>query len=151
MNLLRILKSVQLIQYQKKLGALIIPKFAIRYLKRLKRIINAIFYSLPFVILSWLKAAVISSLVKYLALYRALKVLRIREIRQRFLIVMLFKPQQLTETLIPPPGFLASSIRVAAGEVLVRIKPLAKQLLRNLQIIYSLSQDISLAQKLGEQ
>ena len=124
---LRALYKIQLIQFQNIVGALQRLNSITNILQSPNRVINAVSYLWPSVIRIRLNAAIILGLVKYLVLQSALSVSRISGNGYQFLIVTIFRPQQLQQIYIPPPGFIVRRSGIAASEVNLRIKPLLSE------------------------
>ena len=124
-QLLRALCKTQLIQFQNVAGALQRLNSITSILQSLNRVINTISHLWPSVIQIWLNAAIMLSLVKYLAPQSTLSVSRTSSSRYQFLIVTIFKPQQSQQIYTPPPGFAARRSSIAASKVNSRIKPLS--------------------------
>ena len=128
-QLLRALYKIQLIQFQNVAGVLQRLNSITNILQSLNRVINAISYLQPSAIRIQLNAAIILSLVKYLALQSTLSILRISSNRYQFLIVTVFRPQQLQQIYILPLGFIARKSSIVASNINSRIKPLSSILL----------------------
>ena len=124
-QLLRALYKIQLIQFQNVAGALQRLNSITNILQSLNRVINAISYLQPSAIQIQLNVVITLSLVKYLALQSALSISRISGNRYQFLIVTIFRPRQLQQIYIPPPGFAVRRSSTAASNVNSRIKPLS--------------------------
>lgn len=139
-KLSRYLCKVLLINDQKVLGALQSLKGITRYLYQLYRVLKVVFYSSPYLTRILLKVAIMSNLLKNLALASLLRVLRISRIGYRFFIVMSFRPRQLIQKRMPPLGFLISKIGIVVGEAKERIKPLLRCLSRYFLVAINSSQ-----------
>ena len=126
---LRALYKIQLIQFQNIAGALQRLNSITSILQSPNRVINTISHLWPSAIQIRLNVVIILSLVKYLALQSALSVSRISSNRYRFLIVTIFRPQQLWQICIPPLGLVARRSSTVASKVDSRIKPLSSILL----------------------
>ena len=128
-QLLRALCKIQLIQFWNIVGILQRLNSIINILQSLNRVINTVSHLWPSVIWIWLNVVIISSLVKYLVLQSVSSVLQISGNGYRFLIVTVFRPQQLQQIYTPPPGFAAKRNGAAANNINLWIKPLFNILL----------------------
>ena len=128
-QLLRALYKTQLIQFWNIAGALQRLNSVTNILQSPNWVINAVSYLWPSVIWIRLNAAIILSLVKYLALQSALSVLWTSSSGYQFLIVTVFRPQQLQQIYILPLGFIVRRNSTVASKVNLRIKPLSSILL----------------------
>ena len=136
---LRALYKIQLIQFWNGAGALQRLNSITSILQSLNQVINAVSHLQPSAIRIWLNTAIMLSLVKYLALQSALSVLRTSSSRYWFLIVTVFRPQQLQQIYILPLGFATRRSGTAASKVNLRIKPLSSILLIHFFIQLSLA------------
>ena len=128
-QLLRALYKTQLIQFQNIAGALQRLNSITNILQSPNWVINAISHLQPSAIRIRLNVVIILSLVKYLVLQSALSISRISSNRYQFLIVTVFRPQQLQQIRTPLLGFAARRSSIAASKVNSRIKPLSSILL----------------------
>ena len=126
---LRALCKTQLIQFQNVAGVLQRLNSITNILQSPNRVINAVSHLQPSAIWIRLNAAITLSLVKYLALQSTLSILQTSSNRYQFLIVTVFRPQQLQQIYIPPPGFAARRRGTVASKVDLWIKPLSSILL----------------------
>ena len=118
-----------LIKCQKLAGALVSPKGITRVSNRLYRVRKAVFYSSPAATQIRLQVSRMSRVVQYQAFDSQSSVSRIRGRGYRFLIVLLFRPLQSTQSLSSPLAFPTNRIRALAGDQDALIYPLLRFLL----------------------
>ena len=113
----RALCKTWLIQFWNIAGALQRLNGIINVLQSPNQVINAVSYLQPSVIQIQLNAAITSSLIKYLALQSASNISQISSNGYQFLIITVFRPQQLWQIYTPLPGFIVRRSSTVASDI----------------------------------
>ena len=120
---------MSLIKYQKLAGVLVSSKGITRVSNRPYQVQKAVFYSSLAATLIRLQASLISKVVQYQACNSQSSVSWIRRRRYQFLIVLLFRLLQLTQSLSSLLAFFINRIRALVGNQDALIYPLLRFLL----------------------